>query len=147
MEESLRAKLKLKSLIGRPSSILRRRCPKRLGKWPTMSCRATTCPWWVNSLLYKNCSFLAAEMGEHTLEEVGNMMGVSRERIRQIEAVARIKMKKKLALRDIDEELAYQQSVAQWNRKDPSPDPPIVREDQANIVHAIGLGDLGVEVW
>ena len=43
-----------------------------------------------------NCALRVASKGEHTLEEVGEFMNLTRERVRQIEAVALEKMRRKL---------------------------------------------------
>jgi hypothetical protein len=46
-------------------------------------------------VLNPTCALDVADRGEHSLEEVGEILGVTRERIRQIEAVALAKLKKK----------------------------------------------------
>jgi len=43
------------------------------------------------------CSLVVADRGEHTLDEVGSMMGFSRERARQLEARALQKLAEPLA--------------------------------------------------
>lgn len=40
-----------------------------------------------------NCMFVAAEAGEHTLEAIGAMMGITREGIRMIERRALLKVR------------------------------------------------------
>lgn len=67
------------------------------------ACLDTTCEWRLKSEAFLNCTWVACNYGPFTLEEVGNMMGVTRERIRQIEAKALKKLqhkKRKDVLRD-----------------------------------------------
>jgi hypothetical protein len=42
--------------------------------------------------MFRHCALYAASCGEFTLEEIAKMMGVTRERIRQIEDTAKIKL-------------------------------------------------------
>ena len=53
----------------------------------------------------ESCALDVADVGGHTLEEVGDIMNVSRERIRQIEADAMRKLKP--LLRDYGAELSW----------------------------------------
>ena len=45
-------------------------------------CIDTTCEWRLKNEKFLNCTWVACNYGPFTLEEVGNMMGVTRERIR-----------------------------------------------------------------
>ena len=71
------------------------RCDRGLVGYPPDVCDRTTCKWYVRNMYYNNCAWIGYEMGNHTLEEVGFMLGVTRERVRQIEAKALRKLRHK----------------------------------------------------
>lgn len=70
------------------------RCKKRGHLIPDV-CEETTCEWRLENEAFLNCTWVACNYGPFTLEEVGEMMGVTRERIRQIEAKALKKLQHK----------------------------------------------------
>lgn len=63
----------------------------------TEICQDSDCVWSLKSEIFCNCTWVACNYGPFTLEQVGNMMGVTRERIRQIEvkALKRLQHKKR----------------------------------------------------
>ena len=78
------------------------KCKKR-SHYITEICQDATCAWHLKNESFFNCTWVACNFGPFTLEEVGRMMGVTRERIRQIEAKALIKLqhrKRRDPLRD-----------------------------------------------
>ena len=74
--------------------INRYRC-KESGHLISEVCQETTCVWRLENETFLNCTWVACNYGPFTLEEVGEMMGVTRERIRQIEAKALKKLQHK----------------------------------------------------
>ena len=56
-------------------------------------CTDSTCEWRLKNESFLNCTWVACNYGPFTLEEVGDMMGVTRERIRQIEEKALLKLR------------------------------------------------------
>lgn len=63
----------------------------------TEICQDSDCVCFLKSEIFCNCTWVACNYGPFTLEQVGNMMGVTRERIRQIElkALKRLQHKKR----------------------------------------------------
>jgi DNA-directed RNA polymerase sigma subunit (sigma70/sigma32) len=60
-------------------------------------CEKTTCRYWLNCSEYNNCVIVASESGPKTLQEIGNLSGLTRMRICQIEKSALKKVKETLS--------------------------------------------------
>lgn len=50
-----------------------------------VDCNRKQCEHWINHSKANNCTLIAASKGEHTLQEVGEIFGVTRMRCCQIE--------------------------------------------------------------
>lgn len=61
-----------------------------------VSCCEEQCRQWIKSEEHNNCTIVAANNGPLTLEDVGNILGLSRMRICQIEKIAKDKFKKRI---------------------------------------------------
>lgn len=92
-----------------------------------------------------NCSFLAAQASEHTLSEIGRMMGISRERVRQIESIAIKKLKVRLEKRGIRYEFEHQQGlVGRGSPNTPEAKKP-VRIDKTDSFYSFSDGELDIQ--
>jgi hypothetical protein len=48
-------------------------------------CGRTTCRYWIDHPKSQNCTLIASDEGPHTLQQIGEIFGVTRMRICQIE--------------------------------------------------------------
>jgi DNA-directed RNA polymerase specialized sigma subunit len=48
-------------------------------------CENKTCKLWINSSEYQNCTLVASKSGPLSLQQIGDILGVTRMRICQIE--------------------------------------------------------------
>ncbi len=80
-------------ILGLTSLELVKNCPDQRSVFPTKPCTNRSCPWGIREKRYMNCSFVASECGEHTLEAIGEMMGITREGARLIERRGLLKLR------------------------------------------------------
>lgn len=65
-----------------------------------VSCKKTSCNYWISSERFNNCTMIAAKEGPMTLQEIGEIFDVTRMRICQIEKSIMRKMSE-----DLEEEM------------------------------------------
>jgi hypothetical protein len=79
---------------GLTSLELAERCPDLRTVFPRTPCSNGGCDYSIHERAYMNCMFVASEAGEHTLEAIGKMMGVSKQGVKAIEVRALLKVKR-----------------------------------------------------
>jgi len=77
------------------------RC-KKTNNFILYPCEDRGCDWFIKKKSFCNCSIVAENYGPFNLEEVGKMMGVTHEWVRQIEKEA-LKKLKELLIKDREE--------------------------------------------
>ena len=91
-------------ISGTPSIELLDHCPDLLHLFPSSPCTNRGCTYAIRQKGYMNCTFVAAEAGEHTLDQIGKMMELTREGVRLIEKRGLRKIR--LALDQLEQENA-----------------------------------------
>jgi hypothetical protein len=125
-------------IVGTPSQVLTDRCPDLLQVFPSSPCTNRGCPYVIAQPGYMNCTFVAAEAGgEHTLEEIGEALSLTRERVRQIEAQALIKFRKRMAELDGANASVHQPNMASRNRSLNANGQLAQSADKADVVPAV----------
>ena len=64
-------------------------------------CQKKDCRYWQSSKKSQNCIMISARQGEKTLQEIGDIFGVTRMRICQIEKLIFKKLMTKCELKDL----------------------------------------------
>ena len=77
------------------------RCPDERMVFPPSPCTNCGCEYAIDQPGYMNCTFVAAQVSDHTLEAIGEMMGITREGVRLIELRALKKVR--LAIEEQDQ--------------------------------------------
>lgn len=79
---------------GAPSMSLTDKCPDGRVTFPAHPCANCGCDYSIDEPGYMNCTFIASRVSEHTLEAIGEMMGITREGVRLIEirALKKVRM-------------------------------------------------------
>jgi len=72
-------------ISGTPSIELLEHCPDMRNVFPSKPCTNRGCDYAIKQRGYMNCTFVAAQAGEHTLDQIGEMIGITREGVRLIE--------------------------------------------------------------
>lgn len=91
------------------------RCRKK-GHLVNEICEDVICEWRLKNENFLNCTWVACNFGPFTLEEVGEMMGVTRERIRQIEAKALKKLQHKKRREQLKD---FASPDTDWDKQNP----------------------------
>ena len=81
--------------------ILDTTCFKEHQKY-NVTCEKNSCKFWVNTEKHLNCTMIMSDEGPKTLQEIGEVFGVTRMRICQIEKSVLTKLKNKKMLFEED---------------------------------------------
>jgi hypothetical protein len=123
-------------IMGSTSQMLTDRCPDLRTVFPTEPCTNRGCEFAIRQEGYLNCSFVAAEAGgPHTLDEIGDALGLTRERVRQIEAGALFKLRSAMEKLEDDATL-HKPDVAPGDRRVDAHSERHQRQDKADLISA-----------
>ncbi len=64
----------------------------------SINCYKKNCKYWIKSNICNNCTLVGAKENKFTLQDIGEIFGVTRMRICQIEKIAINKIKEKLKI-------------------------------------------------
>lgn len=125
---------------GLTSLELAEHCPDSRFVFPQRPCTNVGCEYAIKQPSYMNCTFVAAECGEHTLEAIGEMMGLTREGVRVIEMRALRKVRRRLSELDETNDAAsslHESSVASGAGDFDTRDEVAEPTDEGYIVSAV----------
>jgi hypothetical protein len=99
---------------GLTSRELAEKCPDGRAVFPVSPCSNCCCDYAIKEPGYMNCSFVASEVSEHTLEAIGEMMEISREGVRKIEvrALQKVRLAMELLAQHHDDPSICEPSLA-----------------------------------
>lgn len=121
-------------ISGSASQLLADRCPDRRATFPDTPCTNLGCDYRIKQRGYMNCTFVASEAGEHTLESIGEMLEITREGVRLIELRALRKIRASFGIHD-EATVQKPNMVARTGLK-PSYDQESEPADQCDVVPA-----------
>lgn len=124
-------------IAGKASMNLAKSCPDGRVTFPERPCTNLGCPYAIKQPGYMNCTYVGSETGnEHTLEAVGEMIGVTREGIRLIEKRALLKIRAALSQGLDNESTVHKQVHIPGTDRVPSDDEGPEPEDEHRRVSA-----------
>jgi len=133
---------------GHTSLELATHCPDERAVFPSSPCVNVGCEYAIDEHGYMNCTFVAAEAGgSHTLEEIGEMMGVTREGVRVIEKRAMRKILVQLNQLESHASTVRQQGPSPGPDNDASDDEEPELEDETDCVPSLHDRELAQCSW
>lgn len=128
-------------IAGKPSRLLAENCPDRRVVFPVAPCTNRACPYRIFEKGYMHCTFIAAEAGAHTLEQIGEMIGVTKEGVRLIEIRGLAKLR--AAMKEQDHASVRQQNSPSGKNHELAARDVAERQNKSDSVRTIHGRKLG----